>query len=355
MTTSAPARHRAATTWAPMKPEPPVTTTRWPFRSVRGAPVLPSGPVGIAPNYTLGRQDALLVGQHAGGPTIVTAMPTPLARGGARAGTPATKSSRSPLAAVVATARPRGSGLPRTLSFDIGGTGLKASVLSKHGELLHEPVRTPTSYPLRPEQLVACLVELATGLPSYQRISAGFPGMMRSGRVLSAPHFVSAAGPEGKPSADLVKAWTGFDLQSALASALGKPCRAANDADVQGAALVKGEGLEFVITLGTGVGTALFWEGKLAPHLELAHHPLGKGGRSYNEVLGEPVRQKVGNKRWNARVGATLPILKALVFYDHCYIGGGNSKRVTVDLPPDVSLADNTAGIVGGIKLWERT
>jgi polyphosphate glucokinase len=47
--------------------------------------------------------------------------------------------------------------------------------------------------------------------------------------------------------------------------------------------------------------------------------------------------------------------LKALVFYDHCYIGGGNSKRVTMDLPPDVSLADNTAGILGGIKLWERT
>ncbi len=108
----------------------------------------------------------------------------------------------------------------------------------------------------------------------------------------------------------------------------------ANDADVQGAALVKGEGLELVITLGTGVGTALFWEGKLAPHLELAQHPLGKDGRTYNEELGEAVREKVGNKKWNARVGLTLAILKALVFYDHCYIGGGNSKRVTIDLPP---------------------
>ena len=67
------------------------------------------------------------------------------------------------------------------------------------------------------------------------------------------------------------------------------------------------------------------------------------------------MREKVGNKKWNARVADTLAILKALVFYDHCYIGGGNSKRVTIDLPPDVSLADNTAGILGGIKLWERT
>jgi polyphosphate glucokinase len=228
-------------------------------------------------------------------------------------------------------------------------------VLSKHGELLHEPVRTPTPYPLRPPQLVAALVKLATGLPSYQRVSAGFPGMVRSGRILSAPHFISPTGPEGKPSADLEQAWTGFELQSALSAAIGRPCRVANDADVQGAALVRGEGLELVITLGTGVGTALFWQGKLAPHLELAHHPLGKGGRTYNEMLGDAVRQKVGNKKWNARVAGTLAILKALVFYDHCYIGGGNSRRLEIDLPPDVTLADNTAGILGGIRLWERT
>jgi polyphosphate glucokinase len=262
-------------------------------------------------------------------------MPTPSARGATRARTPAAENPRSPLATAARTGRRRGPGLPRTLSFDIGGTGLKASVLSSHGELLHEPVRTPTPYPLRPEQLVAALAGLTTGLPTFQRVSAGFPGMMRAGRVLSAPHFISPTGPEGKPSADLVEAWTDFDLQ--------------------GSALVKGQGLELVITLGTGVGTALFWEGKLAPHLELAQHPLGKGERTYNEVLGEAVRAKVGNKKWNARVAHTLAILKGLVFYDHCYIGGGNSKRVTIDLPPDVSLADNTAGILGGIKLWERT
>jgi polyphosphate glucokinase len=244
--------------------------------------------------------------------------------------------------------------LPRTLSFDIGGTGLKASVLSRDGDLLHTPVRTPTPYPLRPEHLVASLVELASGLPSYQRISAGFPGMVRAGRLLSAPHFVSPAGPGGKPSHELEIAWADFQLQDALSSALGKPCRVANDADVQGSALVDGEGLEFVITLGTGVGTAMFWRGKLAPHIELAHHPLGKGGRSYNEVLGEAARLKVGNKKWNSRVASMLSIVKALVFYDHCYIGGGNSTKLKIELPPDVSLANNSAGILGGIKLWER-
>ena len=182
--------------------------------------------------------------------------------------------------------------MPRTLSFDIGGTGLKASVLSKQGELLHEPVRIPTPYPLRPEQLVAALGQMATGLPSYQRVSAGFPGMVREGRVLSAPHFVCPSGEGSKSTVELEKAWSGFELQQALASALGRPCRVANDADVQGAAVVKGEGLEFVVTLGTGVGTALFWQGKLAPHLELAQHPLSKRGKTYNEVLGEADAQE---------------------------------------------------------------
>jgi polyphosphate glucokinase len=242
-----------------------------------------------------------------------------------------------------------------TLSFDIGGTGLKASVLASHGELLHEPVRVPTPYPLRPEQLVDALAQLAQGLPEFQRISAGFPGMVRTGQIISAPHFVSPDGPGGKPTAELEKAWDHFDLQGALASKLGRPCRVANDADVQGAALVSGKGLELVVTLGTGVGTALFWHGKLAPHLELAHHPLWKDGSSYNEVLGDQARRRLGHKKWNSRVERTIDVLRNLMFFDHCYIGGGNSRHVSFKLPADVSLADNTAGILGGIRLWQRT
>jgi polyphosphate glucokinase len=179
--------------------------------------------------------------------------------------------------------------------------------------------------------------------------------MVREGRVLSAPHFVCPSGEGSKSSVELEKAWSGFELQQALATALGRPCRVANDADVQGAAIVKGDGLELVVTLGTGVGTALFWQGKLAPHLELAQHPLSKRGKTYNEVLGEAARKKAGSAKWNDRVLVTLEILKGLVFYDHCYIGGGNSTKVKFSLPPDVTLADNSAGIIGGIKLWERT
>ena len=125
----------------------------------------------------------------------------------------------------------------------------------------------------------------------------------------------------------------------------------ANDADIQGAAVVSGKGLELVITLGTGVGTALFYDGRLLPHLEFAHHPFRKG-ETYNEQLGDATRKEVGNGRWNKRVRRAVDTLRAVSFFDHCYIGGGNAKHLTGDLPTDVSTVDNTAGILGGIKLW---
>lgn len=126
-----------------------------------------------------------------------------------------------------------------------------------------------------------------------------------------------------------------------------------NDADLQGAAVVEGKGLEFVITLGTGFGTALFLDGCLCPHLELAHHPFRKG-ETYNQQLGDAARRRIGDAKWNRRVKRAVETLEALLFYDRLYVGGGNSRRVTVDLGPRAALVDNTAGILGGIKLWDR-
>lgn len=242
---------------------------------------------------------------------------------------------------------------PATLCFDIGGTGLKASVLDQSGHMEHERVRVATPYPLTPQQLVGALVDLARPLPEFDRVSAGFPGMVRAGRILSAPHFVSPKGPGHKPTPDLLKAWDNFDLAGSLQTAFAKPAKVANDADVQGAAAVAGHGLELVVTLGTGVGTALFYEGKLLPHLELAQHPL-RGQKTYNGVIGDAARKRLGKKEWNERVAETLEVLRRLVFFDHCYVGGGNAARITFQLPPDVSLVDNDDGILGGFKLWER-
>jgi polyphosphate glucokinase len=240
-----------------------------------------------------------------------------------------------------------------TLAIDIGGTGLKAAVLDEAGQMEKDRVRIPTPYPMSPQKLVTVLVDLVGPLSAFDRVSAGFPGMVRAGRILSAPHFVSPDGPGGTPVPKLERAWEGFDLESELARAMGKPTKVANDADLQGSAVVAGNGLEVVLTLGTGVGTSFFNEGRLLPHFEFAHTPFRKGA-SYNEELGEAARISAGNKKWQRRVIEAIEIFHALTFFDHCFIGGGNSSRITVELPENVSLVDNRAGILGGIKLWER-
>jgi polyphosphate glucokinase len=189
-------------------------------------------------------------------------------------------------------------------------------------------------------------------LTDAARVSAGFPGMVRKGHVLSAPHFVTVAGPGTAVDDALVEQWAAFDLAGALRKRLGKPTRVANDADMQGAAVVKGIGLELVLTLGTGVGTAFFYEGRILPHFEFAHTPFRRG-ETYNEQIGERARESIGNQRWNRRVRKAVGVFRALTFFDRCYVGGGNSKRIDIDLGADVSIVDNSAGILGGIKLWE--
>jgi polyphosphate glucokinase len=240
-----------------------------------------------------------------------------------------------------------------TLAIDVGGTGLKASVLDAAGAMEVDRVRVPTSYPCPPTKLVDTLRQLVEPLPVYDRVSVGFPGMVRDGHVLSAPHFVTESGPGSATVPELLDAWTAFDLAGELEAKLRKPTKVVNDADLQGVAVVKGEGLELVVTLGTGVGTGLFFHGRLTPHMELAHHPLRKD-RSYNEYLGEAARKRMGNKKWNKRVKRAIETLDALFFYDQVYVGGGNSKHVTADLGPKATVIDNAAGILGGIKLWER-
>jgi polyphosphate glucokinase len=248
---------------------------------------------------------------------------------------------------------PTGPKVIYTLAIDIGGTGIKASVLDEQGAMQHERVRVATPYPLSPLKLVNEIEKLIKELPPFDRVSAGFPGMVRGGHILSAPHFVSPSGPGGRPDAKLQRAWARFDLETSLSQMTGKPAKVANDADLQGAAVVKGEGFEFVITLGTGVGTAFFLDGRLLPHFEFAHHPFGKG--TYNDALGDAARKRAGTKKWRNRVTDAIEAFRALTFFDHCYVGGGNSLRLGRDLPPDVSIVDNSAGILGGIKLWERT
>lgn len=229
-------------------------------------------------------------------------------------------------------------GRSRTLAIDVGGTGLKASIVDDSGRLLTDRARIDTPVGAPPREIVQALVQLVTPLGPYERVSVGFPGVVREGRVLTAPNLGN-------------KGWKGFDLASALGRALGKPVRVANDADVQGLAVIAGKGIEMVITLGTGFGTGLYLHGRLGPHLELSHHPFRKG-ETYDEQLGNAARKDVGNKKWNKRVRRAIGTLRMLTNFDHLYIGGGNAKKIDFDLDPDVTIVDNSAGLAGGVALW---
>ncbi len=200
-------------------------------------------------------------------------------------------------------------------------------MLDASGELVADRVRLATTYPMPPKHLVERLTELAKKLPEADRISAGFPGMVRRGHILSAPHFVTKHGPGTDVDMKLQEAWFHFKLASALKNAIGKPCRVANDADVQGLAVAGPKGFEAVITMGTGFGTAFFMDGRLLPHMEFSHIEFRKG-ESFNEQLGEPTRKKIGDKRWNKRVQKMIAYLDSVTFFDHLYIGGGNAPRI---------------------------
>ena len=230
---------------------------------------------------------------------------------------------------------------PRTLAIDIGGSGIKAALLDNHGNMIGDRQRVPTPpKPVAPGALVHAIDEAASPLGGFERVSVGFPGYVRDGRVLTAPNLGS-------------EVLAGFDLQSELARHWGKPVRVLNDADVQGFGAIKGQGVEMVLTLGTGAGTAIFRDGEIMPHLELAHHPVS-GGKTYDEYIGNAARQKKGRKVWSKRVAKVIEILRVVVRFDHLYLGGGNAKDITFRLPPDVTIVPNTDGLTGGIRLWRE-
>lgn len=251
------------------------------------------------------------------------------------------------------TSKARGSGQqPLTLAIDIGGTGLKASVLDGEGRKVIDRARVRTPYPCPPRVLVKALDKLTFELPSWDRVSVGFPGIVRAGRILTAPNLSTVGGPGTKLDQKLVSKWAGFSLGAELEGRLGKPVRILNDADMHGLAVVSGDGLEFVLTLGTGLGAALFMHGELAPHIELALLPF-QGSETYQDHLGNAARRKIGNRAWSKRVQRAVDTFETLLQFDRLFVGGGNAKKLTVDLGHRVELVDNNAGILGGLKVWE--
>jgi polyphosphate glucokinase len=237
----------------------------------------------------------------------------------------------------VASAGKRESSLrPRTLAVDIGGTGIKAELLGPSGKPLGERMRIATPRNATPRKVIAIIKRLAAGRGKFERVSVGFPGVVKQGIVYTAPN--------------LGKGWSGFDLARALGKKLRRPVRIANDADVQGLGAVSGRGVELVITLGTGVGSVIFVDGHRI-HLELAHHPFHKG-RTYEDELGHRALREKGKKKWNRLLSEAIDELGQTFNYDRMYIGGGNTRFIKIKLPANVRIVSNEEGLLGGIKLW---
>jgi polyphosphate glucokinase len=216
----------------------------------------------------------------------------------------------------------------RTLVIDIGGTGIKAMVLNEIGEPIKERKRISTPRSGKPEDVIEAVRKLSRQLSPFHRISVGFPGVVRSGVVGDA---VNLAGQ-----------WKDFNLTKVLESKLKKPVRAANDADVQGFGAISGKGVELVLTLGTGVGSSLFVDGRLVPNVE-----VGKDKLRHDEL------GRIGRKRWNRRLLKLVGKLEDMFHYDRLYIGGGNAEMVNISLlPGNVTIVSNLNGLLGGLALW---
>jgi polyphosphate glucokinase len=242
-----------------------------------------------------------------------------------------------------------------TLTIDCGGGGLKASVVDNADAMLAAPIRVPTPYPLSPERFIGSLAGIARQLPAADRLTVGMPGMIRHGLVIATPHYITTAGPGTPVDQVLYRAWTGLDIRAAVEGALELPTLVLNDAEVAGAGLVAGTGLELVLTLGTGLGNALFDEGRLAPHLELSHAPVRRR-RTYDGYLGELRRRRLGNTFWSHRVAQVVDGLRPVFRWDRLYLGGGNAQlldpKTVAKLGEDVTIVTNVAGILGGSRAW---
>jgi polyphosphate glucokinase len=225
---------------------------------------------------------------------------------------------------------------PITLSIDIGGSGLKAMLLDPEGKPISERQRVPTPAVPTPLAVLKGLDKLRALLPGFDRVSAGFPGVIKNGVTYTA--------------VNLHPKWMNFPLQKELEKRWRKPVRVANDASVQGYGAVKGKGVELTLTLGTGMGSALFTGGRLCPGLELGHHPWKS--KTYEDYLGRRGLDKFGKKAWNRFLKHAIAQTAATFNWDHLYIGGGNTKKIDFDPGPNVSIVSNKEGILGGVALW---
>ena len=198
-----------------------------------------------------------------------------------------------------------------------------------------EKLREQTPERFTPAQLLALIERMAAQMPPYDRVAVGIPGIVHRDVVYSLPASKS-------------RAFKRFELGVRLSDRLGVRSRITNDAAMHGLAAIRGDGLEMVITLGTGLGTALFIDGVLS-----AHYQTLPGQDEPFSPYGKAALKKLGRARWEKRVRDLFDQLRGITNYDRLYVGGGNAERLRGEMPSRVTRIDSEAGLLGGYRLWE--
>ena len=226
-----------------------------------------------------------------------------------------------------------------TLAVDIGGGTVKLMVLGPDGEPMTETLAEPTPKPATPDAVFELSRGMGDTLPPHRRVSVGFPGVVRDGVTFNAPNLGN-------------ELWARVRIVEHLTRLLERPVRAVNDVDLQGLGVVRGVGVELVLTFGTGVGAALFTKGVLVPNLELGHHPF-RDGQTYEDLIRDTELKRIGPVEWTARVVDAIAQLEPIFNYETLHLGGGNAQNIRAELPENVRLFSLEDAIDGALKLWD--
>jgi glucose-6-phosphate isomerase len=214
----------------------------------------------------------------------------------------------------------------RILVLDIGGSHVKARLSGEPHE-----VRFASGPKMTPAEMVRMLRRRVSA-GSFDVVTIGYPGLVHRGRIVREPHHLGSG-------------WVGFDFRKAL----GRPVRILNDAAMQALGSYEGGRMLF-LGLGTGLGSAMIVEGRIAP-MELAHLPYRKGG-TYEDYVGEEAMLHSGRKRWRREVARVVAQLSEALEPDYVVLGGGNLRHLDA-LPVGARAGDNENAFVGGLRLWE--
>src|ERR1700694_2395309 len=215
----------------------------------------------------------------------------------------------------------------RVLVVDVGGTHLK--ILASG----HRMSRKIASGPKMTARLMCNWVRKAASDWRYEVAAIGYPGPVVHGRPVHEPYNMS-------------KGWVGFDY----AEGLGCPTRVINDAAMQAIGSYQGGRMLF-LGLGTGLGSAMIVDG-IVESMELAHMHYKKG-RTYEDVVGDRGRRRLGSKKWRRAVKKVVETLRTALEADYVVLGGGNARKLE-KMPQGARLGNNDFAFLGGFRLWRK-